>query len=617
MTPARSLAASVVALGFASTLTTPVPALAAPAHLAPARLLAPAPLLAPASCTAAETYAAQSGAELLRIDELEVRKPPAERPATKTESHKTTDRVLAGIDPTSDDPDDSDTISEGIGMFGSNLLDLLDVSEIRDPDATSLPFPESAGTGGQGGGSMDSSSTLADIGLGESRTAMISHASVNSAGYARVLDGRADGKAALSDPVLQQAPPSHAKAATRKAPAAKVGPLTVGKGEISAHARWEAAMGCGRTPGEASRADAALNGVSLLGSGRRALVRVPQKIASRSSTSLRHLDGEASTVAEAGVTAGRIDLAGGKVRLKVLSQPQLTACMSATGTGEISYTPATIEVSGEGVPTRRLSTAGDHVDVTVSSLEAAAFPGLDTLRKGTPLPLPVIPGFPKISSPHLESAPAVGPAGGTKIRISLGEVRQARKGHAIAAKATAIKVAILQSDASDSRASEDGDAGRDAAGRDSGRDAAGRDGAGRDAAGRDAAGRDAEGYDGEGSGGRGSGGEDSGGQKADAGSSGDSDSGSRSDGRRPSSRDHDGYDGKSRPAVSLTLGFGLLEAAALAPESRASGVSPAGAGGGLPITGPRVDLLAAAGVGLLAVGAAAVFLSMRRRRSQP
>src|SRR3954471_9526775 len=72
MTPARSLAASVVALGFASTLTTPVPAFAAPHRRA-----------APAPGERAENYAAQSGAELLRIDELEVRKPAAERPTTK------------------------------------------------------------------------------------------------------------------------------------------------------------------------------------------------------------------------------------------------------------------------------------------------------------------------------------------------------------------------------------------------------------------------------------------------------------------------------------------------------------------------------------------------------
>jgi hypothetical protein len=584
-------------------------------HLASAQRLAPAP------CERAENYAAQSGAQLLRIDELEVRKPPAERPTAKSErGAKGKDPLLGDIDPTTDDPDDSDTISEGIGMFGSNLLDLLDASAVREP--TSLPVP--SGTGGQGGGSMDaSSSTLSDIGLGESRTALIANNPINSAGYARTLDGRAAGKAALSDPVIQQAPPSHAKATTRKIPAGKTGPLTVGKGEISAHARWDAAMACGRTPGEASRADAALNSIGLLGSGERALVRVPQKIGSRTTTSLRSRDGEASTVAEASVTASRIDLAGGKVKLKVLRQPAMSACMAASGNGEITYTPAIIEVSGEGMPTKRLSTAGDHVDLTLRSLEAAAFPGLDTLRKGVPLPLPVIPGLPKISSPHLESTPATGASGGTRIRISLGEVRQARKGHAIAAKATAIKVAIRQSTTAADPHARDSDGRKPNDRKSNDRKSNDRKSNDRKSNDRRSDDRrsddrrsDSAGYDDQDTDGRHSDDSNSDGQKSDGTNTGDGDSADQRPGAS-GSRGHNDYSGTSVAEVSLTMGFGLLEAAAVAPDVRGSGVSPAGAGGGLPITGPRVDLLAAAGVGLLALGAAVVFLSKRRRRSQP
>lgn len=502
MTPARSLAASVAALGFVSALTAPVPAFAAPAP-----------------CERAENFAAQSGAELLRIDELDVRK-AAERPTTKPgrrERDDPTDTVFSDIDPTTDDPDDTDSISEGIGMFGTNLLNLMDLSHVTVSEL------DQAG-GGAGGGTMGEpeTSTMSDIGVGESRTALIANARINSAGYARVMDaGRA-----LSDPIIQQAPPSHEKAATRRTSSGTAGPLTVGKGEITAYARWDAAMACGRSAGEASRAEASLKNLSLLGGGSRALVRVPEKLASRTTTSLEDRGGETRTVAASTVTAGRIDLAGGRVRMRILRQPVLTACMASSSGGEIRYTPALVEVSGEGITTKRLATAGDHVDVTLRSVEGAPFPGLDTLRKGAPLPLPIIPGIPQISSPHLESAPATG--AGTKIRISLGAVRQATKGHAIAAKATAIKVAISQ--------------------------------------------------------------------------------GSRED---SDERDNRGYGAKS--ALSLTVGFGLLEAAAVAPKALSAG----GEAGGLPITGPRLDILAAAGVGLLAVGAAAVFLSKRRRRSEP
>src|SRR3954453_23257313 len=71
MTPARSLTASVVALGFASTLTAPLPAIAAPAP-----------------CERAENYAAQSGAELLRINRLERHSITGERPVSRSGADK-------------------------------------------------------------------------------------------------------------------------------------------------------------------------------------------------------------------------------------------------------------------------------------------------------------------------------------------------------------------------------------------------------------------------------------------------------------------------------------------------------------------------------------------------
>ncbi|GIE98281.1 hypothetical protein [Paractinoplanes rishiriensis] len=282
------------------------------------------------------------------------------------------------------------------------------------------------------------------VGLGESRAALVSAANVKSAAIARILEGAADSKPAWTKPILQQAPPSHAKAATRATPAGILGPLRVGSGSVAAHARWEDAMTCGRTAGEASRSAATMNGLSLLGNGSAALVHVPEQSGSLTTTALDRRGDSSQTVASATVKAGRIELAGGQVRVRMLQPPSLVTTMSVRG-GQAHYEPAQIEVSGPGIGTKRLDAVGEHVDVTLGpdrhAAEASTL-GLGKLRPGSPLPLPVIPGLPQVTTPSVESAPAA--EAGTKLRISLGGMREARKGHAIAARATAIKVSVTR-----------------------------------------------------------------------------------------------------------------------------------------------------------------------------
>jgi hypothetical protein len=557
MKPARSLAARVVALGFAGSVAAPLPAFAAPAP-----------------CEHAESYAAQSGAELLRIDRFEVRAGGTERPATEDAEHSGTGdsgaedstppggaagRVLDGsIDPTRDDPDDTDTISEGIGTAGAAFL-----GSILPPDNPILPRTFAADadgaaaspaadesdedTGGWGGGSVvgrapegdaakrgNDSARVSDVGLGEARTAMVATSKVKSAAVARLLDGEAAAKPSWTEPVLQQAPPNHATPATRSTSAGKAGPLKIGPGRLSGRARWDAAMACGAASGETARAESAVNGAGVLGGPARALVRVPEKAASVSTTALEGPAGNAHTVASATVTAGRIELAGGRVLVRVLKAPSLVARMGADG-GEVRYRPAVIEISGDGIATKRLDAAGESADVTLRPDRQATESGvLDVAGMGglrpdsRPLPLPHVPGLPSVSAPNpvTESTPAAG----TRLHIELGGARRATKGRAIAARATAIQVSITQ------------------------------------------------------------GGAVSGG------------------------RDKSGYGGKSATA-SLDLAFGLLEAAAVAPERVTAPADTSGAGAGLPITGPGAAGLAAGGIALLLSGAAAVVLGKRRRRS--
>jgi hypothetical protein len=153
------------------------------------------------------------------------------------------------------------------------------------------------------------------------------------------------------------------------------------------------------------------------------------------------------------------------------------------------------------------------------------------LKSGSPLPLPTVPGLPSVRGQD-EAAQVAGP--GTRLRISLGDVRQAMSGHAIAARATTIKIALTQGSPSDQ------------------------------------------------------------------------------------TKDGYGHSAPDRSGVVMDLDVGVLEAAAVAPEPLLGGVQNAmsGEGGGLPITGPRVDYLAIAGFALLVLGAAATAFGMRggRRR---
>nr|WP_221379765.1 hypothetical protein [Actinoplanes polyasparticus] len=597
MTPARSLAASVVAFGFASALTAPQPALAAPAP-----------------CERAENFAAQSGAEMLRINKLEVHAAAPERPrfknAPKAENGTVGDaanRVLStDDDPILPNPEDSDTISEGIGLTGMGVLGYLGAlpksAAKTTGDADVVPTPkkgptgeiaerggavadglsepsDSGGTGGGepvaeeptdsddaldrrsqtrggsdaasdrrsqnpggsdaasdrrsqnpgGGDGRMKSASLAEVGLGEARTAMIAEAKIASAAYARMLNGAPAGKkyAAMVKPQLQQAPPTNAKASRRSTAAGKAGPLRLGRGGLGTHAQWDAAMACGRAAGETGRADASLTSLSVLND----LVRVPGAMTSRGTTALERRGDEARTVARSTVTAGRIELAGGQVQLRVLQAPVLEAAMSAGSGGKVSYRPAVVEISGDGVQTRRLKTAGEHVDIALNpqyhEMESARVPSLTELGrlgKAEPLPVPAVPGLPSVPTPTTESAPAA--TDGIRLRVALGDVRHAVKGQAIAARASAVKVSLTRTTGSKGRG-------------------------------------------------------------------------------------QDGYGAKS--GVSLNMSLGVLEAAAVSPEARQ--ITSSGAGGGLPVTGSDVTRVALAGGGLLLVGVVAVLLTVRRRRT--
>ncbi|MEU7904162.1 hypothetical protein [Actinoplanes sp. NPDC049118] len=473
-------------------------------------LLVPLPAAAaPAPCEQAERYAAQSGAELLRIGKLD------------------------------------------LGPAGRN------------------------------------DKPITNIGIGEAKSAMVAQSAVNAAALSRILNGGSANRKNLTEILQQTAPPSHQEPARRAIDATEVGPFSLGRGELTAHARWDAGMACGATAGEATRAGAGLSRAGLLEDGDDALIRVPGRVSSLSTTGIERRGSSARTVASASIAGGDAEVFGGAVRIKVIKAPSLLAAMSTSGGGEIRYLPAVLEVSGEGIETARLDTAGDNVELVLDegddgrgtdddaddgqddggssvsqrsgSVEAdgpggseqgdaagtaerrrpktkadkpgllSGLPKLGKLTSAAPVPVPAVPGvpgltgLPAVDEPPTESAPAATP--GTRVRISLGDVRQATSGHAIAAKATAIRIAITK-------------------------------------------GPDRKAY------------------------------------------------GNGKGGVILDFEMGLLEAAAVSPEpigGDPSDGSVDGIGGGLPITGPRVDVIALTGLALLIAGTGALLFGMRGR----
>jgi hypothetical protein len=206
--------------------------------------------------------------------------------------------------------------------------------------------------------------------VGDAGSALTARPAANAAAVARFANR---GPAALTDVLRRQAPPNHKRPARRGIGPGAAGPLSLGRGTSTTRARWEPGMACGAVAGEATRAETALHAAELLPDDGRLLLRVPGKASSVSTTAIERRDQAAPrTVARASISAGGFDLAGGAVRIEMIRPPSLYAGMSARG-GEIRYLPAVLEVSGDGVETARLDSAGDNVELTLR--EAAGPPG--------------------------------------------------------------------------------------------------------------------------------------------------------------------------------------------------------------------------------------------------
>jgi hypothetical protein len=386
-----------------------------------------------------------------------------------------------------------------------------------------------------------------------------------SAGAARTLDAKLRGASlptgTLGTAISQQAPPTNAKPATAAVAKRDLGLLRLGSGDLTAHATWQAGMACGRQVGRSATSTAALAGAAVLpGAGTQALVRLPGASSSASTTELTGDKGLVRAVATAEVGLADLRLFSGslsQVTLKVVEPPTLRVGTGGTrASATVDYDAPVVEISGPGVPTRRLDAPGESVDLAVpSSLpfldqakEVAAQQGLPVVGKGTlddlldgvarsggeatgtagqgQVPLPGLPDTPDLT-PAAEliggtpgAVPAVGSGALSVVRLSIGEVERKVTDRAVRAEAAALRLQVLA--------------------------------------------------------------------------------------------------GPRKASSVVDLGIGMLSAAAVAPAPATAGYGTPGApgvptGGSLPVTGVRAGAVAGTGAVLLAAGAALVIVTRRRR----
>jgi LPXTG-motif cell wall-anchored protein len=398
---------------------------------------------------------------MLRIDRLAWHtSPDLERPSIKSKSSSS-----PSADPSSDDSpgsrresvtetangllgSDADLTGGDFGRSGQGVTGFLSgtgdlLKSVTNGGVTAPGAALGAVSGGQGGGgpvektsSGSKDASVSGVGLGETKTAMIASARTNAVAVGRMVDG----KGSLNKPLIQSAPPNSADG-SRHTPSGSAGPLDFGAGNLGTHARWDPAMACGNAGGEVAHSSASMKRVGLAD-----LLHAPDAISSLSSTSLSRSGSEARSVASATITAGRLNLADGKIKVQVLQPAKLTASMGTGSGGAVAYQPALVKVSWPGGKSKTLATAGDSVDISLGNQNESAslspLPQLDGLLPTSALPLPSIPGLPSLTMPQTESAPAA--TDGVTVHIALGEPRRATKAHAIAVKAAAIEIAISE-----------------------------------------------------------------------------------------------------------------------------------------------------------------------------
>jgi len=225
-----------------------------------------------------------------------------------------------------------------------------------------------------------------------------------------------DGPLAAPGTATEQAPPTPPGSGHQVGAApVDVGDAKVGTGDLRARATWPAGYRCGSPAGPSASSSTALVDATVLPEpGGWSMVRVPRNVNSAADVGLSLRDRHAATSVTARVGLGEVSVLDGTdagVRVRVVSEPTLTATAGGTvARSSVHYTAPVFEVIGKA-GTRRLEVASQHLDI------------------------PVPPEA-------LGSAVPAG-AGSVVLRLSIGAVSQHVTGTSITAEAGTLRVQLL------------------------------------------------------------------------------------------------------------------------------------------------------------------------------
>ncbi|MCW6008525.1 hypothetical protein K1W54_28875 [Micromonospora sp. CPCC 205371] len=325
---------------------------------------------------------------------------------------------------------------------------------------------------------------VADMRLASTRSGMAANGYVNAAAAARYLDAKLLGvplpAGPLSTSVYQEAPPRNPKPVMAHAVRKDLGLVKVGTGNLIAHARGTPCglREGGPRKGEVTSSSAQVAGAEILpGPSGTALVRLPASLRGRTSTGLVDQDGVVQSTATAAAALADVRLFAGtptEIAIKVIKPPTLTVATGGTAsTTGVRYTSPLLEVSGPGVPPRRIDAPGETIDLvlprTAGGIEAARATAtarrlplvageplaetLDALHpdrlsgatgreEAGPLTLPALSGLPNPG--ELVAGTVLPVLGGdaSLIRITLGDVRTEITDRSVRARVASIRIQV-------------------------------------------------------------------------------------------------------------------------------------------------------------------------------